>query len=331
MNGHVLTAEEFVRHYSEMGLGSEYASITCDGACEQLTLKVGFPLNYDLQSLEFRAIAEYVQAPLKGIDDERLDRGETTRHDEETGRIFRYLKQDSSGLVLTCPEPVPGLIYKICWKFRRLDHASDQHLAASAEVSACKNRLVIIAQKSRQDQAARSAWNQARSILDNLVSAINGALPPNSSEALRVNVMVFDEASNRLRFVCANTEPDELPLGEFFAGEGCAGFVFEKGRCLLYHPKRDPLGYFIHQREWAKPEDIEEPVVLASFPWIHKPQDVQRPYVLGVVNVSSAVPNSKLLQLFDLTPDLQKTFVENVLQELVNVTARELFIMEVEI
>jgi hypothetical protein len=321
MNGHALNADEFARHYDGANLASEYASVSCEGACNQLVLKVGFPPNYQLGLLEFRASAEYVPAPLQGLNDKRFDRGETKPHDNETDRIGAYLKIESGSVVLTCPEPVPGLIYKICWTFKRLANPPQQDLAAYSAVAAAKNRLLGIAIQAQSDSAASASWNHARSILDELANDINASKPP---ETLHVSAMVFDDASKRLRFVCANTDPQDLPAGEFISGEGCAGFVFEKARTLLYHPARDALGYFIHSNEWPTPRQDQEPVVLISFPWIHNIEENQKPIVIGVVNVSSFVSTSKLLPLFG-PPGPQRDAELDRLQRLVAMAADQLY------
>lgn len=321
MNGHALNADEFARHYNGTNLESEYASVSCEGACDQLVLKVGFPPKYEVGLLEFQASAEYVPAPLQGVDDERFDRGETTPHDDETDRVRGYLKIEREGAVLTCPEPVPGLIYKICWTFRRLADPPPPDLAAYSAVAAAKDRLLAMASRAKSAPVSSADWVRARSILDDLVNDINASTAP---EALHVSVMVFDDASKRLRFVCANADPQDLPTGDFISGEGCAGFVFEKARNLLYHPARDALGYFIHSNEWSDPKQIQEPTVLMSFPWIHNIEDSQKPIVIGVVNVSSFVSTSKFLPLFGLARPQKDEAMERF-QRLVTLAARRLF------
>lgn len=320
MNGHALNADEFARHYNGTNLESEYASISCEGACDQLVLRVGFPPKYELQLLEFQTSAEYVPAPLQGVNDERLDRGETKPHDAETERIRSYLKIENDGAVLTCPEPVPGLIYKICWKFRRLADPPESDLVAYSAVAAAKERLLALAKQAKSDSNVSAQWLRARAILDELVGDINGDTAP---EELHVSVMVFDDASQRLRFVCANTDPRKLPTGDFISGEGCAGFVFEKARNLLYHPARDALGYFIHSNERSDLTQAQEPAVLMSFPWIHNIEDSRKPIVMGVINVSSFVSTSKFLPLFSL-PGPQKDQVMDKFQRLVTMAARRL-------
>jgi hypothetical protein len=324
MNGHALSAEEFPRHYWGTPLDSEYASITCDGAFDHLVLNVTFPPKYDLSLLEFDAIAEFVPAPLDGIEDPRLDLGRTHRHDAETDRIRGYLKCDSSEVILTCPQPVPGLIYKVRWKFKCLASPASGDLAVMAGLEAAISRLIRVAQTAPTDASARADWQRIRARLDTLTAGINSVLPPAGSEPLHVSVMVFDKTSQRLRFVCSNTDPEKLPLGDFISGEGCAGFAFEKLRCVLYHPEKDSLGYFIRNEERAISGLGQDPVVMASFPWIYNHSHGQS--VVGVVNVSSSVPTSKFLPLFD-TQDTRNVALMRQLQELVAQTASQLLTM----
>jgi hypothetical protein len=322
MNGHTLTAEEFARHYGGE-LDSEFATVTCEDACDLLVLSVQFPAGYDLDSLEPRAAADYVPAPLAGIKDSRLDLGQSRPHDDETQRIQGSLHREGKGFVLTCPAPVPGLIYKICWKFKKLA-AEPKPLSITAEVDSMKERLIDMAMTAASDRKAAAQWGRASAILVELASDLSQMIGGHG-EKLDINVMVFDEASRRLRFVCSNSDPQKLPSGSFYAGEGCAGFAFEKARYLLYHPARDPLGFFIHRHEWpSEAEQVPELAALASFPWIHNPEDDERRLVIGVINVSSTRSTTRLLGIFDATEE-QKAHKMKTLQDLVNLAARRFF------
>lgn len=317
MNGQTLTAEEFARHYAGTEITSEYASITCDGAFDQLVLNIGFPAAYDIGRLEFQATAEYVPAPLRGLNDPRLDRGEAVEHDEETARIRGYLKAGVKPVVFTCPDPVPGMIYKVCWRFLEAAKPSEAALAAAARIDEAKSRLLAIAEAAKRGEALAD-WNRARSILNALAADISGRLHPAATrEALKISAMVYDEKKQRLRFVCANTDPDDMPTMDFISGEGCAGFAFEKARYLLYHPQRDPKGYFLHNDELKMQGLGGDPVAMASFPWIDEGLAV------GVVNVSSHIPTTKMLALFDAKPAEQEA-VMKVLQDVVNLGAQGL-------
>ena len=332
MNAHVLTAQELARHYGDQDVDSEYASITCDEACEVMTLNVQFPLDYPLETLEFEATAEYVPAPLTGTDDQRLDHGRLDEdtplpiHDVETKRINGFLRRHSNGYMLSCPEPTPGIVYKLRWKFLEAPEKSKRGLTVDAAVAAAKARLLALAGKaSSKDRQARSAWGSSRKILEDLGGDINRRIA-GPEESLQINVMVFDEpeTEQRLRFVCSNSAPDELPKGDFYSGEGCAGFAFEKAQYVLYHPARDELGRFIDEREPPAPKESVKHVVLACFPWLHDPNDDERRLALGVVNVSSSKNTTKLLQLFDMD-ETESEKVMKQLQDLANMATQRLF------
>jgi hypothetical protein len=323
MNGHALTAEEFKKHYSGMNLDSEYVSITCDGACDLLTLIVEFPPEYSLDSLDFDVSAEYVLAPLKGTDDDRLDWGITRKHPAETSRIRGYVRRESSRRhLLTCPEPISGVRYKLLWKFRKTSPKVAPSPAVIEKGADAKRRLFALAPSTNPQ--AKDRWIRARSILDSLAQALAAIV--DTRESLVIGVMVFDEDTNRLRTVCSNTEPECSPPGEFASGEGCAGFVFEKTRPLLYHRARDPKGYFIQPREWPEVAGMEEAIVLASFPWTYNPGAGQPLLVLGVVNVSSLAPTTDLLKLFDL-PEDKATAAMKSMSDLVTLYGDQLFII----
>lgn len=317
MNGHALTAEEFARHYSGQNLDSEFASITCDGACDLLTLTVEFPPKYNMDSVDFDACAEYVLAPLRGTDDDRLDQGDSRDHSAETNRIRGNIRHDANRWHLTCPEPVPGIIYKLVWKFRATSPSLVPSLEATQKCAVAKQRLLEL-------KSAVNRWNVARSILDSLTRAL--ATYVEITESLNIGVMVFNESSNRLQTVCSNTDPERVPAGEFASGEGCAGFVFEKTRSLLYHPARHPMGYFIQPEEWPDGQRMEEAVVLASFPWIYSAGETQPLLVLGVVNVWSLKRDTELLRLFDLPEDACVKAME-AMHDLVNLACGKLLIL----
>ncbi|HTA47397.1 MAG TPA: metallophosphoesterase [Bryobacteraceae bacterium] len=320
MNGHALTPEEFARHYSGLDQDSEYASVTCDGACDLLTLIVEFPDNYNLDALAFEPRAEYVTAPLKGTDDDRIDFGITREHASETRRIQGNIRAEAGRRVLTCPDPVPGVVYKLRWRFGKTTLIQQPNLAAVRKCARAKKRLLEMAAGAAPDAAAR--WSRGTAILDALAGALGSVLA--TMEHLKVSVMVFDETSNRLQNVCANTAADEMSKGEFASGEGCAGFVFEKTRFLLYHQSRDPIGYFIRPGEAEELPGLEQAEVLASFPWIYSPGADQPLLVLGVVNVSSFDPVTDLLALFDLPEEKCKALMKEM-HELINIACGALF------
>ena len=314
MNGHALTAEEFVRHYSGTDQASEWASVSSDVMCDLATLSVRFPAGYKLDRLEFRIIAEYVPAPLMGLSDDRLDLGKTKEHDGETERLSGYLKHDANGYELTCPNPVPGMIYKLVWRFKALEEEPKRNLAVAAGIAQDQNRLLKMS-----ENASSQEHSHAQLVLNALVNDIDSAIE-GSSERFHVSIMVFDQGSRRLKIVCSNLEYP--PAAEFYAGEGCAGIAFEKARCVLYHPDSDKVGYFIHQNEWPTIPGMEEAQVLLSIPWISTFSGDDGMYVIGIVNVSSTARTTKLLALFN-TDGPAKV---KILQDLANLAASRLLV-----
>jgi 3',5'-cyclic AMP phosphodiesterase CpdA len=315
MNGHVLTKEEFARHYSGGSQDSEWASITADLSSDLLILDVRFPKQYDIGGLQFRAVAEYVPAPLHGVYDERLDRGETRPHDDETSRIAGSFRQERNRVVLTCPQPIPGMTYKLCWRFRTSTSKAPTNLSAIAEVETARQNLLEMAVS--RHSAGLQLFKQVRSILISLKNDLNSAVA-GPSEEFDISLMVFDEHCQRLKFVGTNT--GDLPVGDFHSGEGCAGYAFEKASSIMYHPKRDDIGYFIHSAERTDDGQREEPVVLLSIPWIHASKD-QQEIVVGVVNISTLYKTTKLLAIFD-APDKGDKLLS--LQALANLWAQKL-------
>ncbi|MBS1849419.1 MAG: metallophosphoesterase [Acidobacteria bacterium] len=292
MNGHVLTGQEFARHYEGQNIDSEYSSIAPDGACDLMTLSVQFPQDYPLDSLEFRCSAEYLPAPLQSAADERLSTGSGAKgHDDETSRIEGNLRREGNGYVLTCPQPVPGMIYKMLWRFPAPAAGGvSPDLEQEAKIASILQRLLALpATRPMINTLEFREWNRIFSLLDGLAQDINARIP-GAPEKIDITVMVFDDTSKRLKFVCSNQ--GNLPQGEFFSGEGCAGLAFEKARIFLYHPDIDKLGYFIRPCESPSGTLTQEPTVLICFPWVYE----QR--VLGVINVSALGKTTKLLKLF---------------------------------
>lgn len=332
INAHVFTGEELIRHYGNT-LDAEFSSITADEACESMSLTIEFPPNVDLQSLRFQAVAEYVPAPLKGFKDQRLDTGTGTRvHDEETERIRGYLRPGANSYSLNCPQPVPGMIYKIRWKFPEVRAAGGEELETAARIDTAQLQMLQFAGKVRdRDPEIQAEWNRQRSVLQSIGRDVNNFLDalsgkprtsPAALEDFRLSMMVLDDQdqdqASALRFVCSY--PEEAIKGEFYPGEGCAGFAFEKGRHILYHQKRDKIGMFIHRYEQRGDAQGEEPVMLASFPCLYPSGKGGRPIVIAVMNISSLVPATKLLRLFD-ADERQSAGVIRQIQAVVNYAA----------
>jgi hypothetical protein len=313
MNAHVLSPEEFARPYGGTDQDSEWASISTDVACELATLSVQFPEDYNLGELEFQALAEYVPAPLQGPEDKRLDLGKTKRHDQETDRVSSYLRREGNGFELNCLKPIPGMIYKIVWTFKRRDPNLRRNLAVEAEISRAQ-KMLIEASAALTPDPGETQTTHLQSILADLLSDINLEIP-GKSEDFDISVMVFEESSRRLKVVYSSL--GGMPTAEFFSGEGCAGIAFEKVRPVLYHPSLDAVGYFIHQNEWPTDSGLQEATVLLSVPWLRISDQDESIYVLGVINISSTLATTKLLSLFDGDRESKVKKIHN----LVNLTA----------
>jgi hypothetical protein len=313
MNGHVLTKEEFVRHYGASE-SSEWASITAEHACDLLTLAVHFPPRYEMAGSKFYVVAEYVPAPLRGLSDDRLDRGETEPHEDETRRLAGSFRVEGNSVVLSCPQPIPGMVYKLCWKLSGVGDPQPK-LSSAAFVEASREKLLKMLGST--NPISRRLSEHVRSILEKLASDLNSKLS-GASEIFKVTLMVFDKNSRLLKFVATNI--GDLPTAEFYSGEGCAGFAFEKASLIMYHPERDSIGYFIHRGEGLDEGQMEEPVVMLSVPWIHDSQDQQQ-IVVGVVNISTTLRTTKLLDIFDAQDRVDKLLI---LQALTNLWAKQL-------
>ncbi len=319
MNGHALTPGEFARHYSSRGLESEYVTMACDSASDVLTLTVEFPDGYDLSCVDFAAAARYISAPLAAASDPRFnDDSQFRDHVEETRRIEENLREEGQRRILTCPNPVPGFLYEIKWQFRTSNATPAlSQVALEQRCQAAKRNLLALASHSG-DPAWAGKWEQARSILQDLVDDVAGRL--GVAGTLKASVLVFDEAVNLLRNVCVNGDPHELPKGDFFSGEGCAGFVFEKGQPFVYHRRIDTIGYFIKSTERT---DLEDAEVLVTFPWTYRDHQAGPGVIAGVVNMSSTEQDTGMLRLFEFQPGGLKEVLDE-LQVLVDIAAQRL-------
>lgn len=326
INAHVISAKEFARHYTGTKIKSEYATVTCDEACDLMTLSVEFPPRANVGALHFQAVAEYVEAPLRGVTDERLDRGETVgAHEEETRRL--RVREEGGARMLICPNPVPGMIYKLCWTFEP-DEMAVPNLPFEAEVEA--GREALLAMAAARSGAAQKDWEGARAVVDALAAEIAQRLG-DENERLVVSFSLFDERSNRLKYVCANMEREALPSVEWFSGEGCAGFAFEKGREVFYHEKADEVGRFIHANEAPEFAGIPDPEALASFPWTYGSTPQRTGVVVGAVDIASRRKTSKLLDLINPASSVdKKKEVVRILQTLTDAAGETLFTMGLE-
>lgn len=330
INGHALTREEFLRRYADADppVEWEWASVTCDTPCDLLTLAVQFPDNYDISTLNTDVEVRYLPEPLECLSDYKAD--QLRDHPEEATRIRGGLEHQGTTVTLRCSRPVPGFIYCIRWSFREGSQSPQPSLSAESRVRLGKRQLVEIARAAGR---SREPYGRIRKILDVLAQDLMSKLSPpgrgsRRTDELDVSLMVFDELTKRLRFVCANFgEVTELVNETFVSGEGCAGFAFEKARYVLYHPARDTVGYYIRpeeRRAEGQLSALPAQDCLVSLPWIH-PSGI----VVGVVNVGSQWADSVLLQLFDLRATEQQRAMET-LQALTNLAANGILEMVVQ-
>jgi len=146
------------------------------------------------------------------------------------------------------------MIYKLRWTFPSAG-GTPPPLSAAAVVQVAQEKLLEAA-ATAATETPLPLFAQVRSNLVDLARDINSTVS-GSDESFDVSLMVFDERSNRLRFVGTNS--DKLPEGDFYSGEGCAGFAFEKASSILYHPARDKIGYFIQRKERPNEEGSQNP------------------------------------------------------------------------
>ena len=325
INGHTLTPGQFQRHYAGRPQEWEDASLFCYLASDVLTLEVDFPEGYELDKRRIEAYVEYVPAPLKGVRDADFDWKALQPHDGESARARESLQILASCLRLTIYNPIPGFLYKIRWVPKEQDLLVQRVLLQSeARLASVQKKLLAVARGTAGgagDDQAR--YNAIAEVLRTL--AVDFATICHlEGDSLDISVMIYHQDDAKLYSVCANFgQIAELLKETFVAGEGCAGWVFEKIRPMLYHPLRDRVGYFIRPNERGGTAALLQPAVLFSFPW------VETGIVAGVINVSTQKEDSNLLRLFDL-PDEESMKAVAPLQELVRMAAHKLFIMVAE-
>jgi len=308
MNGHTLTRREFLHHYAGTGEEFEYSSIQCDFACEALANEVIFPQGYDVSRLEAAVEVLYLPAPVTELDvfsDEIRPRS----HAQEAQRIRDRLRKKDNKIILEVPDPVPGFIYRIRWKLEH-DEAVVQDVPWQVKANARAGRQHLIDLGNRvvaKDKRAVATYQKILQALDNIaifVKQHDVLLQPKSSETLDLSLMVFDDATKRLRFVALSfAELETLFEGGFVSGEGCAGWAFEKTRVVPYHPGTDDAHYFIDPEEWATGELIEQECMI-SVPWVY-PGGEGPNTTVGVLNIGSRKPDSELIAFLDLGEDEQ--------------------------
>ncbi len=309
MNGHALSAQEFQRRYVDAPLSAEYSTITCEHACEELTLFVEFPNEGHLEGLRYSAAALYLPAPLRELDVDPDD--DLKLHATESERAATGLRKEGRCLVLRVVRPVPGFMYRLSWKFRAEQNPKRPPLEIETTAFAGQRKLLEAARgAATRDPVAQAHYAQICGLVDVLAKELQQQL--GAREELEASVMVFDEAALKLRIVAANFgHIDELARVELISGEGCGGFSFEKVRTLLFHPSRDSIGYYIRAAEYAAVKPGAGALVdqdyLVTIPWLYPAEWPADPslqkLVVGVVSIGSRKVDSRLARLFDLGND----------------------------
>jgi hypothetical protein len=154
-------------------------------------------------------------------------------------------------------------------------------------------------------------------------------------EVLDLALLVFDEegvvsqeeaASRKLRFVAATfSHPAKLDAECFAPGEGCAGYTFERGSYLLYHPRRDEIGYYIQRGERGGSNGLESQEFLVTMPWFYPntPEKTSR-VAVGVIALGSQTVDSALAGWFGLPEPEQRLkvgymgYIQGLITEIAN-------------
>lgn len=321
INAHTLTPREFQRHYAERDQRWEEVALFCNVAAEALTIEVQFPDGYSLDDERVEAYVEYIPAPLKGVNDADFDHSYLTPHERESSRARESLQIRPGKVSLTIHNPIPGFLYKIRWMpVEQGDPPTPPPLEVEVAVREFQESMCRVARETAEgDPEASAEYQLLVDLLDTLAEDFT-ALCNLRNEELNISAMVFRQEESKLYTVCANYgQIGEMLKEPFEPGEGCAGFVFEKIRPVLYHAARDTTGHYIDPGE--RPEcgaGMIKAEVLFCVPW------VQDGIVVGVVNVISQKKNSGLLRLFDLPED---SVERRALEELVKQAAANLFRM----
>ena len=174
--------------------------------------------------------------------------------------------------------------------------------------------LELFERAAKGDAAARSRYARLREVLEALCRDLKPYLRAKPTETFSLALLVFDDATCKLRFVAATfSDPDRLEFETFAPGEGCAGYAFEKCRYLLYHPDRDEIGYYLRPAERHGSTSLEPQEFLITMPWVY-PSGVSETsaIIVGVIAVGSQAVDSSLAFLFDLPEDKQRSVVGNI-------------------
>jgi len=171
---------------------------------------------------------------------------------------------------------VPGFVYVVRWSFPAVTTTPVNRTALEA-VQTAKQRLLAIAREAAEGgQVAAHQYSKIREILQALEASLRAELLAPPGTQLDISLMVFDDDPSQqvLRFV--GTAADDIASlwsESFRSGEGCAGFVFEKGRPLLYDAGApDDIGLYIKPEE-RREADGQTALIpykcLLTLPWLH--------------------------------------------------------------
>ncbi len=302
MNGHALNLREFRRKYPGQGARWEYASIMCEEPCEALSLKVEFPEEVDINTLNYGAEVVYIPSPL-------VDGGDNyqKQHDEETRRIRGKVKPNGRSLELEVVSPIPEFVYRIRWNYERQQTVNPGTRRAQQGVLkyAC-GKLIEIAKETAEGNKSSPIYD---CIVGRLTEFLDDVLEPypriDPNEKVDISLAVYDENGSVLRFVAANFAAiGELFREAFLPGEGCVGFSYEKASVLFYDSSQTQIDYYIGpaelQREPKSPSALAEHTVLVVIPWLDETGNG-----LGAISVGSSLEHSRLLRIFDMSPEEQ--------------------------
>ena len=217
--------------------------------------------------------------------------------------------------MLRCNQPVPGMVYLIRWTYkedeedRKAETAEDW--VTRVRVQEATHRLLELArQTAAGDAGASPQYTKIRETLEILEMRLKSILSARD-ERLDISLMAMDEAEQVLRLVGTNSDDiSQVYQPTLHPGEGCGGWVFEKGRPLLYH-SADPesVGLYI------RPEELEADGVrsllayecLLSLPWRY-----QERFIVGVIDVGSRRVDSALLNFFVLADEAKRATMDRI-------------------
>jgi predicted MPP superfamily phosphohydrolase len=310
MSGHALSYSEFQRKYAGQNLDSEYASIECTEVTDSLMLTVFFPEADILSAADYDAEVVYIPQTGQASDEER-------QHYEETSRVRGTVVPGPKSLRLDVVSPVPGLIYRIRWDYRKVSQPDLRASRAREGLLEYVRRELISNAEAEASRAGPSvAYRYIVKLLGAFLNDVKESYPEiDAQEQLDISLLVFDDAKSALRFVASNRKPiAELFEETFMPGEGCAGYSFERNRVLFYdHAIAGSRYWYITPEEVSKERNAStslfEQNVLLSIPWADEHTGV----VMGVICIGSGSKYSRLLHIFDLSSGEQQSEKDRLL------------------